>query len=103
VATPVAKPRRRTATSAPSTPARATPGATKSAVLAALANGKTMTAGEIATATGVGRQTVSTTLSRLAKTGELTKAERGYKLNENDADGQPANPGAQPAEPNPAA
>jgi DNA-binding IclR family transcriptional regulator len=39
-----------------------------------------MTAGEIATATGLGRATVSTTLSKLAKSGELTKAARGYQL-----------------------
>lgn len=39
-----------------------------------------MTAGEVAKATGVGRATASTTLSKLAKSGELTKAERGYRL-----------------------
>jgi DNA-binding transcriptional regulator GbsR (MarR family) len=39
-----------------------------------------MTAGEVATATGLGRPTVSTTLSKLAKTGEVQKAERGYRL-----------------------
>ncbi|MFZ0376848.1 MAG: hypothetical protein WAL38_03395 [Solirubrobacteraceae bacterium] len=33
-------------------------------------------------ATGVGRATASTTLSKLAKGGELTKAERGYRLTE---------------------
>ena len=51
-------------------------------MLAALANGESMTAGEIAKATGVGRATASTTLSKLAKSGELTKAERGYRLAE---------------------
>jgi DNA-binding IclR family transcriptional regulator len=51
-------------------------------VLAALANGESMTAGEVAKATGVGRATASTTLSKLAKSGELTKAERGYRLAE---------------------
>jgi DNA-binding transcriptional ArsR family regulator len=90
VETLVAKRRGRTAINAPDAPARTTPGATKGTVLAALANGKTLTAGEIATVTGVSRQTVSTTLSRLAKAGELTKAERGYKLTESDADGQTA-------------
>jgi len=60
--------------------ARAAPGATKSAILAALATDSAMTAGEIATATGLGRATVSTTLSRLAKTGEVTKAPRGYQI-----------------------
>jgi DNA-binding IclR family transcriptional regulator len=39
-----------------------------------------MTAGEIAAATGLGRATVSTTLSKLTKSGELTKAARGYQL-----------------------
>ena len=41
-----------------------------------------MTAGEVAAATGLGRATVSTTLSRLAKSGEVTKAQRGYSLPE---------------------
>ncbi|MDQ2898041.1 MAG: helix-turn-helix domain-containing protein, partial [Actinomycetota bacterium] len=44
------------------------------------ATDRSMTAGEIATATGLGRATVSTTLSRLAKTGEVTKAPRGYQI-----------------------
>jgi DNA-binding IclR family transcriptional regulator len=39
-----------------------------------------MTAGDVAAATGLGRGTVSTTLSKLAKTGEVQKAERGYQL-----------------------
>jgi DNA-binding IclR family transcriptional regulator len=39
-----------------------------------------MTAGEIAAATGLGRATVSTTLSKLATSGTITKAERGYQL-----------------------
>ena len=67
---------------------RTAAGATKRAVLAALANGEAMTAGEVAKATGVGRATASTTLSKLAKTGELTKAKRGYRLAE------PAKPSA---------
>lgn len=41
-----------------------------------------MTAGDVATATGLVRATVSTTLSKLSKTGEVTKAERGYRLAE---------------------
>jgi biotin operon repressor len=53
---------------------------TKEAVLAALANGDAMTAGEVAAATGLGRGSVSTTLSKLAKSGETVKADRGYKL-----------------------
>ncbi len=63
-----------------SAPARTAPGATKAAVLAALAHGCAMTAGEVANATGLGRATVSTTLSNLTKTGELTKAARGYVI-----------------------
>lgn len=59
---------------------RTAPGATKNAILAALADSGAMTAGEIATATGLGRPTVSTTLSRLARTGEVSKAARGYEL-----------------------
>ena len=39
-----------------------------------------MTAGEVASATGLGRGTVSTTLSKLAKSGVVVKADRGYKL-----------------------
>ncbi len=59
---------------------RTPPGATKSAVLGALAGGSAMSAGEVARATTLGRETVSTTLSRLAKSGEVQKAKRGYRL-----------------------
>jgi len=59
---------------------RTTPGATKSAVLAALGGGDAMTASEVANATGLGRASVSTTLSKLSKTGEVTKAARGYQI-----------------------
>ena len=55
-------------------------GGTKSAVLRALAGGESMTASDVANATGLGRASVSTTLSKLAKTGEVSKAERGYRL-----------------------
>ena len=64
----------------PSAPARSPSGATKAAVLKALSSGEAMTAGDVAGATGLGRATVSTTLSKLTKTGEVTKAERGYQL-----------------------
>ncbi len=60
--------------------ARTAPGATKATVLGALSADGAMTAGEVAKATGLGRATVSTTLTKLAKTGEVTKAERGYRL-----------------------
>jgi DNA-binding IclR family transcriptional regulator len=49
-------------------------------VLAALAGGEAMTAGEVASKAGLARGTVSTTLSKLAKAGEVAKAERGYRL-----------------------
>lgn len=62
----------------PSAPAPA--GAVKARVLAALTPDRGSTASEVATATGVGRGTVSTTLSRLVKTGEVVKADRGYRL-----------------------
>jgi DNA-binding IclR family transcriptional regulator len=49
-------------------------------VLAAPAGGEAMTAGDIANSTGLGRATVSTTLSKLARSGEITKADRGYRI-----------------------
>ncbi len=61
---------------------RSSPSATKRTVLGALAGGGAMTAGEVARATGLKRETVSTTLSRLAKSGEVVKAKRGYRLPE---------------------
>ena len=62
-------------------------GATKTAVLGALAGGKAMTAGEVAAATGLGRASVSTTLSKLAKSGEVAKAQRGYQLTDSSKSG----------------
>jgi DNA-binding IclR family transcriptional regulator len=41
-----------------------------------------MTASEIAKATGISASTASTLLTKMAKAGELTKAERGYTLPE---------------------
>jgi DNA-binding IscR family transcriptional regulator len=81
--TPSATPGARTRRGAGSTSAtngRTTPGATKASVLAALADGEPMTAGQVATKAGLARPTVSTTLSKLARTGEVQKAERGYRL-----------------------
>ena len=49
-------------------------------MLAARAGGEAMTAGQVAAKAGLARPTVSTTLSKLAKTGEVMKAERGYRL-----------------------
>jgi DNA-binding transcriptional ArsR family regulator len=59
---------------------RTAPGATKAKVLAALSTDVGATAGDVATATGLGRGTVSTTLSKLSKNGEIIKADRGYRL-----------------------
>jgi CRP-like cAMP-binding protein len=58
---------------------RAPRGQNKAKVLDALKNGP-MTASEIAKATGIGTGTVSTMLTKMAKSGELAKAERGYRL-----------------------
>jgi len=71
---------RRTPRPSTRSPRRTAPGATKASVLAALAGGEAMTAGEVAANTGLARGTVSTTLSKLAKDGEVQKAERGYRL-----------------------
>ena len=71
----------RRATGAAAGPSRRTaPGATKASVLAALSGGEAMTAGQVADKTGLARATVSTTLSKLAKSGEVQKAQRGYRL-----------------------
>ena len=60
---------------------RAPRGQNKAKVLEALRGGP-MTASEISKTTGIATGTVSTLLTRLAKTGEVTKAERGYRLPE---------------------
>ena len=65
---------RRAAASAPR-------GQTRATILQALNDGP-KTAGEIAAATGIARGTASTTLTKLAKSGEVVKAERGYRLPE---------------------
>ena len=62
-----------------STRARAPRGENKAKVLEALKDGP-MTASEIAEVTGIATGTVSTLLSRMAKSGELAKADRGYTL-----------------------
>ena len=58
---------------------RAPRGQNKAKVLEALKAGP-MTASEIAKVTGIGTGTVSSLLTKMAKSGELVKAERGYKL-----------------------
>jgi CRP-like cAMP-binding protein len=74
--------RRSTSTPKRTTSSRGAAGSTKGAVLSALSAGEAMTAADVAKATGLGRASVSTTLSRLAKSGEVTKADRGYRLPE---------------------
>lgn len=78
---PTARTRTRAA-SAASRPAKTASGATKTKVLSALSHDGALTAGEVANATGLGRATVSTTLSKLAKSGQIAKAQRGYRLRE---------------------
>jgi DNA-binding IclR family transcriptional regulator len=48
-------------------------------VLATLSSGEAMTAGEVALATGLDHASMSTMLSKLVKSGEVTKADRGYR------------------------
>jgi CRP-like cAMP-binding protein len=66
----------------PSAAKRATAprGQNQAKILAALKGSRPMTASEIARLTGISAATVSTTLTKMAKNGELTKAERGYRL-----------------------
>lgn len=63
--------------SAARTAARAPRGQNRAKVLEALNDGP-MTASEIAKVTGIATGTVSTLLTRMAKSGELTKVDRGY-------------------------
>jgi DNA-binding transcriptional ArsR family regulator len=78
--------------------ARTPPGETKAKVLASLSSDQALTAGEVAKATGLARPTVSTTLSKLSKTGEVVKADRGYRLPSTDgATVTAAKPAAAPA------
>lgn len=75
-------------------------GATRQAVLDALADGSARTAGDIATATRLGRGSVSTTLSNLLAAGQVLKADRGYtRPNLTPDPPAPASDPAHPAEP----
>ena len=77
---------------------RTAPGETKAKVLAALSSDQALTAGEVAKATRLARPTVSTTLSKLSKTGEVVKADRGYRLpSTNGEAANAAEPAATPA------
>jgi len=89
---PASTPRRRAQTRGPR--GRTAPGATKARVLGALTDGNALIAGEVASATGLPSATVSTTLSRLAKSGEVLKAERGYRLPSQSQTDGPAAPHA---------
>ena len=79
IATPAGSATRTRAGKPAGAPARAPRGQNKAKVLDALKDGP-MTASEIAKATGIGTGTVSTMLTKMAKSGELAKAERGYRL-----------------------
>jgi hypothetical protein len=59
---------------------RTASGDTRALVLAALGGGEPLTAGQLAEKAGLPRSTVSATLSRLARSGEVEKADRGYRL-----------------------
>ena len=62
-----------------STTARAPRGENKKKILAAL-DGGPKTASQIANETGIKAGTISASLSKLAKAGEVVKADRGYAL-----------------------
>jgi CRP-like cAMP-binding protein len=79
-AEPTERAKRPTAAEQARGPARAPRGQNKAKILEALKGRGPMTASEIAKATGIPAASASTTLTRLAKTGELVKAERGYTL-----------------------
>jgi len=78
-ATPANKTQPARARAATSGSRRAPRGQNKAKVLEALKRGP-MTASEISKTTGIATGTASTLLTKLAKSGEITKAERGYKL-----------------------
>ena len=72
--------KRQTATAPPTASARTPRGQNKAKILDALKGRGPMTASEIAKVTRIPAATVSSTLTRMAKTGELRKAARGYTL-----------------------
>ena len=79
--TPAGKsaPQRRSASRSTSATSRTPRGENKVRILAALEAGP-RTASEIAAETGIGTGTVSSTLTKMTKAGEVTKATRGYAL-----------------------
>lgn len=72
--------KRPTATTRPTASARTPRGQNKAKILDALKGRGPMTASEIAKVTRIPAATVSSTLTKMARTGELRKAERGYTL-----------------------
>jgi DNA-binding transcriptional ArsR family regulator len=81
------------ASSTSATTSRTPSGATKARVLGALSSERGMTAGEVSAATGLARGTVSTTLTKLAKSGEVRKVQRGYQLRSSEGPGTLGEPG----------
>jgi predicted ArsR family transcriptional regulator len=73
-------PKRPSAAKRTTSSARTPRGQNKAKILAALEGRGPMTASDVAKVTGIPVATVSTTLTKMAKTGELVKAERGYTL-----------------------
>jgi hypothetical protein len=76
---PKRAPARRRATASPASGARAPRGQNKAKILQSLKAGP-KTASEIAKETGIGAGTVGSTLSKMAISGEVKKAQRGYGL-----------------------
>ena len=74
-----AAPTAKTAVAARTNGARAPRGQNKAKILASLKAGP-KTASEIAKETGIGTGTVGSTLGKMATTGEVQKADRGYGL-----------------------
>ena len=79
-AAPTRRAARPTAVTDTTAPARAPRGQNKARILDALKGRGPMTASQIAEVTGIPAATVSSTLTKMVKTGELRKAERGYTL-----------------------
>jgi Bacterial regulatory protein, arsR family len=76
---PKRAPARKRSSASSASGARAPRGANKAKILQSLKSGP-KTASEIAKETGIGAGTVGSTLSKMAISGEVTKAERGYGL-----------------------
>jgi predicted Rossmann fold nucleotide-binding protein DprA/Smf involved in DNA uptake len=79
VAQPATAPAAKDTSPASSAGARAPRGENKKKILAALTSGP-KTASQIANETGIKANTVSASLTKLAKSGDVVKADRGYAL-----------------------